>query len=67
MNRAHFGICVGGEESKKLMFTLDGVCFGAAPAMPCSPDARENRKRPVLMERKPGWRLSRLSVGVFAK
>ena len=49
------------------MLAFDRIGFRPAPSVPCRPDAREERERTVFVERKPGWGLARLRVGVFAE
>jgi hypothetical protein len=45
VDRADFGVGVGGEKSEKLMLALDRVRLGAALAVPCRPDAGNRRRR----------------------
>jgi hypothetical protein len=62
MYRADFDICVGGQKPKQLMLALHRVRLGAALAVPGRPDAGEHSQRPVLTEREPCRRLSRLGI-----
>jgi len=67
MDGADFGVGVGGEESEELMLALDWIRLGATFAVPTGPDAGEKGEWAFLIERKPGRRLERLGVGIFAK
>jgi hypothetical protein len=67
MNRANFGICIGGQKSEQFMLALYRVRLRAAPAVPDRPDAGEDGERPVFTQREPCRRLTRLGIRVFAK
>ena len=63
MDRADFGVGVGGEKSEQLMLALYGIRLGAALAVPCRPDTGKHRERPILIEREPGLLLAATFAG----
>src|ERR1700722_7256621 len=53
--------------NSSVVVALDRRALRPSHAPPPPPEAREGEQRPVFAERKPGRRLGRLRVNVFAK